>query len=84
MDPIPTPVRQYTELKPYMVGTATGYRSEYIPKKTTDGFVIPIVPGCQDPIEILVPAGKKTLDITSCKQYEGVIRPILDSVIVEQ
>jgi hypothetical protein len=81
-EPIPTPQKTYTSYKKVMVGTTQAYRSDYIAQKSSDGFLIPLE-GCQDPYEILVPSGNRTLKISSCKQYEDVIRPILDSILLK-
>lgn len=80
--PIPTPQKAYTTYKPVMAGTTRAYRTDYIPQKSSDGFLIPLE-GCQDPYEILVPAGKQTVKISSCKEYEPSIKSILDSILVE-
>lgn len=80
--PIPTPLKTYTEYRPFTVGTVKAYRNEYIPQKSKDGFIVPLSSGCQDPVQILV-ASKKNLFITTCKQYEDSIKPILDSILIQ-
>ena len=82
ISPIPTPQKTYTSYKKVTIGTTQAYRTDYIPQQSADGFVIPLE-GCQDPYEILVPSGKQTLRISSCKQYEDATRAILDSILTK-
>jgi hypothetical protein len=82
LTPLPTPRKTYTVYKKLMIGATQAYRTDYIPQKSSDGFIIPLE-GCQDPYEILVPAGKQTLRITSCKEYESATKAILDSILTK-
>jgi len=80
VSPIPTPLKTYTQYKSTDLGEVTGYRADYIPQKSKDGFDIPLAEGCQDPFKILVAGKKKNLIITSCKQYEKNIQPLLETI----